>query len=62
MKKQKRNMNTTHLRRDVVRPEVVRPEVVRPEVVRPATGKLRQVNDMQLLAISEHSIIWELGI
>jgi hypothetical protein len=55
-------MNTTHLRRDVVRPEVVRPEVVRPEVVRPATGKLRQVNDMQLLAISEHSIIWELGI
>ena len=55
-------MNTTHLRRDVVRPEVVRPEVVRPEVVRPATGKLRQVNDMQLLAISEHSIIWELSI
>ena len=46
------------LHREVVCPEVVRREVVRPEVVRPATGKLRQVNDMQLLAISVLSIMW----
>ena len=55
------------VRSEVVRPEVARPEVIRPgvvcpEVVRRATGKLRQVKDMQLLAISVLAIMWELSI
>ena len=55
------------VRSEVVRPEAARPEVIRPgvvcpEVVRRATGNLRQVKDMQLLAISVLAIIWGLSI